>query len=159
MMSLQVFTLDDFYYCDNSNVNYAEIPIKTVDNLYAVASILNSTVFSVLATASANKQSKGYYKLNKQYLEPVLFPAYIFEDNKQLVKELAKKGREIEEKQAEYICTSPHKQKRLKKKLTLLWNEIDQLTSLAYKLTEEQEIYFNKIGRKIDRNKILDNIL
>ncbi|MGB2552774.1 hypothetical protein ACPF04_06300 [Campylobacter sp. MOP51] len=35
-----------------------------------------------LYTRIANKQQNGYFKLNKQYLEPVLFPAYIFEKDK-----------------------------------------------------------------------------
>ena len=61
-------TLNDYYYCDNSNVNYTDIPEKTTENLYAVASIFNSTIFSILARAIANKQQNGYFKLNKQYL-------------------------------------------------------------------------------------------
>lgn len=152
-------TLNDFYYCDNSNVNYTDIPNKSKENLYAVASIFNSTIFSVLARAIANKQQNGYYKLNKQYIEPVLFPAYIFENNHPFVKELASVGINIEEKQNEYIYSPPLKQKKIKQELSNLWDKLDSLTAQAYKLTKEQEEYFNRLGRNINRNDILDNIL
>ncbi|MCT7908443.1 BREX-1 system adenine-specific DNA-methyltransferase PglX [Arcobacter lacus] len=151
-------TLSNYYYCDNSNVNYTDIPEKTAENLYAVASIFNSTIFSVLARAIANKQQNGYFKLNKQYLEPVLFPAYIFEKDKKTVEELARVGMELEEKQNEYIYAPPHKQKRIKKQLTDLWEEIDSVTAKAYKLNKAQEQYFKDIGRNIDRIGILDSI-
>lgn len=152
-------TLNDYYYCDNSNVNYTDIPVKTTENLYAVASIFNSTIFSILARAIANKQQNGYFKLNKQYLEPVLFPAYIFEDDKKTVEELANIGIEIEEKQNDYVYAPPHKQKRMKKQLTELWERLDIITAKAYKLTKVQEQYFKNIGRNINRNEILDNII
>lgn len=152
-------TLNDYYYCDNSNVNYTDIPEKTTENLYAVASIFNSTIFSILARAIANKQQNGYFKLNKQYLEPVLFPAYIFEKDKKTVEELASIGMELEEKQNDYIYAPPHKQRRIKKQLTDLWKRLDSMTAKAYKLTKAQEQYFKDIGRNIDRNEILDNII
>lgn len=152
-------TLNDYYYCDNSNVNYTDIPEKTTENLYAVASIFNSNIFSILARAIANKQQNGYFKLNKQYLEPVLFPAYIFEKDKKIVEELAKIGIELEEKQNDYIYATPHKQKRLKKQLTNLWKKLDNTTAKAYKLTRTQKQYFADIGRNIDRIKVLDNTI
>lgn len=151
-------TLNDYYYCDNSNVNYIDIPEKTTENLYAVASIFNSTIFSILARAIANKQQNGYFKLNKQYLEPVLFPAYIFEKDKKIVEKLAKIGMELEEKQNNYMYALPYKQRRIKKQLTVLWESLDNLTAKAYKLTKAQKQYFKDIGRNIDRNEILDNI-
>ncbi|WP_107850266.1 Eco57I restriction-modification methylase domain-containing protein [Campylobacter concisus] len=151
-------TLNDYHYCDNSNINYTDILEKTPENLYAVASIFNSTIFSVLARAIANKQQNGYFKLNKQYLEPVLFPAYIFEKDKKTVEELARIGMELEKKQNEYIYALPHKQRRIKKQLADLWEMLDSITARAYKLTKIQEQYFKDIGRNIDRNEILDSI-
>lgn len=152
-------TLNDYYYCDNSNVNYTDIPEKTTENLYAVASIFNSTIFSILARTIANKQQNGYFKLNKQYLEPVLFPAYIFEKDKKIVEELASVGMELEEKQNEYIYAPPHKQKRIKKQLADLWEMLDRITARAYQLNKTQEQYFKNIGRNIDRSEILDSIV
>ena len=152
-------TLNDYYYCDNSNVNYTDIPEKTTENLYAVASIFNSTIFSILARTIANKQQNGYFKLNKQYLEPVLFPAYIFEKDKKIVEELANVGMELEEKQNEYIYAPPHKQKRIKKQLVDLWEMLDRITARAYQLNKTQEQYFKNIGRNIDRSEILDSIV
>lgn len=152
-------TTSNYYYCDNSNVNYADIPEKTNDNLYAVAAIFNSTIFSVLARSIANKQQNGYFKLNKQYIEPVLFPVYIFENNKKIVQDLAKTGMEIETKQEGYQYILPHQQKRAKRDLNKLWEQIDLLTVKAYRLTKDQKDYFLRQGRNIDRVNILDEIL
>lgn len=152
-------TTSDYYYCDNSNVNYADIPEKTTDNLYAVAAIFNSTIFSVLARSIANKQQNGYFKLNKQYLEPVLFPAYIFNKNKELVKDLSKVSVEIEEKQDAYRYAIPFQQQRIKKTLNILWDRLDQMVAQAYRLTNEQEKYFISEGRNINRTDILDSVL
>ena len=66
---------------------------------------------------------------------------------------------ELEEKQNDYIYAPPHKQKRIKKQLTDLWKRLDSMTAKAYKLTKAQEQYFKDIGRNIDRNEILDNII
>ena len=152
-------TTSDYYYCDNSNVNYADIPEKTNNNLYAVAAIFNSTIFSVLARAIANKQQNGYFKLNKQYIEPVLFPVCIFENNKKIVQDLAKVGIEIETKQEGYQYMLPYQKKRAKKDLKKLWEQIDLLTAKAYRLTKSQQDYFLREGRNIDRINILDAIL
>ena len=152
-------TTSDYYYCDNSNVNYADIPEKTIDNLYAVAAIFNSTIFSVLARSIANKQQNGYFKLNKQYLEPVLFPVYIFYKDKKLVKDLAIVGLEIEEKQDAYKYALPSQQKRIKKNLNILWDKLDRMVAQAYRLTDAQEKYFASEGRNINRTEILDNVL
>jgi hypothetical protein len=152
-------TLNDYYYCDNSNVNYTDIPEKTPENLYAVASIFNSTIFSVLARAMANKQQNGYFKLNKQFLEPVLFPAYIFYKDEKLVKALAIVGLEIEEQQNAYKFALPSQQKRIIKNLNILWDKLDQMVARAYRLTNAQEKYFACEGRNINRTEILDNVL
>jgi hypothetical protein len=150
-------TMSKFYYCDNSNVNYADIPEKTKENLYAVAAIFNSTIFSILARSIANKQQNGYFKLNKQYIEPVLFPGDIFKNNKELVNKLAHASMEIEEKQNLYRYALPHQQQRIKKKLFLLWETLDEMVAHAYRLTNEQKKYFLKVGRNINRIDILDN--
>ncbi len=57
------------------------------------------------------------------------------------------------------IYSPPLKQKKIKQELSNLWDKLDSLTAQAYKLTKEQEEYFNRLGRNINRNDILDNIL
>ena len=151
-------TQSDFIYCDNSNVNFAVIPEKTEDNLYAVAGIFNSTIFSVLARATANKQRGGYYKLNKQFIEPVLFPATIFSKNKILVKKIASLGKAIEKLQAKYEYAIPKQQIQIKKVLIEKWKNLDLAVYKAYSLTEEQRQYFINEGRNINRVNILDSI-
>ena len=151
-------TQSDFIYCDNSNVNFAVIPEKTEENLYAVAGIFNSTIFSVLARATANKQRGGYYKLNKQFIMPVLFPAKIFSTNKTLVKKIASLGKLIEELQSQYEYSTPKKQVQIKKELIEKWEKLDISVYKAYGLTLEQQKYFVNEGRNVNRVKVLDSI-
>lgn len=151
-------TQSDFIYCDNSNVNFAVIPEKTEENLYAVAGIFNSTTFSVLARATANKQRGGYYKLNKQFIMPVLFPAKIFSKNKPLVKKIASLGKLIEELQSQYEYSTPRQQIQIKKELIEKWDKLDVAVYKAYELTKEQQKYFINEGRNVNRVQVLDSI-
>lgn len=151
-------TQNEFYYCDNSNVNYVDLPQKTEENLYAVAGIFNSIIFSVLARAIANKQEGGYFKFNKQYIEPVLFPSHIFNDNKLLLKEIALIAKEIEKVQNEYICASPKQRRILYEILENLWTALDDAVFKAYEVTEEQKKYFLSEGRNKNRIEVLSPI-
>ena len=92
-------TFSDKHYCDNANVNYVELPIINEVNLYAFTSIINSTVYSVLARSIANPQSNGYFKFNKQFLEPVPFPGEIFSKREDLKIQLFHISKKIEELQ------------------------------------------------------------
>lgn len=63
-------------YCDNANMFFVQIPEVTDDKLYAMAAIINSTPFAYFAKSIANPQQGGFYKFNKQFLDPVPFHAW-----------------------------------------------------------------------------------
>ena len=61
-------------YMDNSNVWFITIDNSTDELMKAVTCIINSTIFSALAKCGANPQRGGYYKFNKQFIEPIPLP-------------------------------------------------------------------------------------
>jgi type I restriction-modification system DNA methylase subunit len=110
MTALDTFaslTFSDKTYCDNANVFFIDTPEKDEINLYALSAIINSTIYSVLARSIANPQTNGYFKFNKQFLEPVPFPVQNFTDNTKLKAQLATAAKRIDELQERFKSSSP----------------------------------------------------
>ena len=61
-------------YMDNSNVWFLNYHGSDVIVMKAITMIINSTLFSVLGKCGANPASNGYYKFNKQFIEPIPLP-------------------------------------------------------------------------------------
>lgn len=144
-------------YCDNANVNFIALEHPSDTNLYALSGIINSTVFSVLARSIANPQTNGYFKFNKQFLEPVPFPTTNFSSNHILKNELAQITEDIEQKQVKYISSSPVQRKNMGKILQTLWNNLDQKVYEMYGLNEDEINFFQERGRNISRIDFLTN--
>ena len=53
---------------------FIQVDDITDNKLYALAGIINSTPFAYFAKSIANPQQNGYYKFNKQFLDPVQLP-------------------------------------------------------------------------------------
>lgn len=160
MTALDTFaavTFSDRHYCDNANVNYVELPEINEVNLYALASIINSTVYSVLARSIANPQSNGYFKFNKQFLEPVPFPGENFAENEDLKTQLFEISRRIEGLQVRYKSSSPNQKRGINALLQRQWDLLDDICYQLYKLNDEEKAFFNERGRNIDRIEILNN--
>ena len=66
--------LDKHIYCDNANMFFIQLQNIDETHLYAMAAIINSTIFNTFARSIANPQQGGYYKFNKQFLDPVPVP-------------------------------------------------------------------------------------
>lgn len=143
-------------YCDNANMYFIDIPKKTDINLYAVTGIINSTLFSVLARPIANPQSGGYFKFNKQFIEPIPFPKENFNKNRVLVLEISKLSQDIEKYQYEYKSSSPRQKSIFKTILTGLWDNLDSKVYELYDLSNEEVIFFNQRGRNINRLELLN---
>ena len=60
-------------YMDNANVWFVRIEDGDEHLMKAIAGLMNSTVFSVLAKLKANPQSGGYFKFNKQFIINFIF--------------------------------------------------------------------------------------
>lgn len=148
--------LSDKYYCDNANVFFLDVPQKDEKTLYAVSAIINSTLFSVLARSIANPQQNGYFKFNKQFLEPVPFPLAEFVSNTVIVERLSKTSIEIEQLQKAFKTASPVQKKVLEISLRKKWKELDEDVYKLYNLSDTEKTFFNDKGRNIDRVKILN---
>lgn len=85
-------------YLDNSNIYYLSLTDNTVDvdKMYALTSIINSTVFSSFARCYAQPQSGGYCKFIKQSLQDVPFPVKAFNNNSPEIQELAELAKKLE---------------------------------------------------------------
>ncbi|MDA3822833.1 MAG: restriction endonuclease subunit M, partial [Bacteroidales bacterium] len=159
MTALDTFatvTFSDNTYCDNANVYFMQLPEITNENLYALSAIINSTIFSVLARSIANPQSNGYFKFNKQFLDPVPFPSENFRANKdRLVHQLAEVAQEIEGQQQRYITASPAQKRTLAGALQRNWLRLDELVYCLYELTDSEITEFEKRGRNVNRIEML----
>jgi len=149
-------TQNPLNYCDNANMFFIDIPDKSENNLYAVAGVINSTLFSILARLIALTQQNGYFKFNKQFIEPIPFPKEIFEQNHSLVIEIANLSKSIQKQQIVYKNSSPRQKKIIGILLNKLWDNLDNKVFELYQLSEDESRFFLKRGRNIDRVEILD---
>lgn len=159
MTALDTFatiTLNHFIYCDNVNVNFIELDDTSETNLYAFSGIINSTVFSVLARSIANPQQNGYYKLNKQFLEPVPFPVNVFADNQELKTAIAQTAQNINQRQNRYLQSSPNQKRNLERILVNLWTQLDEQVYDLYELEEKEKEVFRQRGRNVNRVELLN---
>lgn len=143
-------------YCDNANMFFIDIPDKSETNLYAVAGIINSTVFSVFARSIANPQQNGYFKFNKQFIEPIPFPKEDFEQNPELITEIARLSKRIEKKQHQYRNSTPRQQNIIRNVLNSLWNTLENGVCELYGLSDEKTEFFMQRGRNVNRIQIID---
>lgn len=122
-------------YCDNANMFFVQIPEVTCDKLYAMAAVINSTPFAYFAKSLANPQQGGFYKFNKQFLDPVPFPCKEFLAFSDRMQRLAALARRIEETNTA-ITNNTSFAPRFYPMLNDLWNEVDNLCCELYGLTE-----------------------
>jgi methylase of polypeptide subunit release factors len=158
MTALDTFatvTFSDKTYCDNANVFFIELPEKDEVTLYALSAIINSTIYSVLARSIANPQSNGYFKFNKQFLEPVPFPCEAFANNLNAKIELSAVAKKIESLQSRYINSSPNQKRTFSTQLAAEWRVLDNLCYQLYDLTPEEMAFFNNKGRNVNRIEFL----
>lgn len=149
-------TQNPLNYCDNANMFFIDIPNKSESNLYAIASIINSTLFSVLARSIANPQQNGYFKFNKQFIEPIPFPKERFESISELVNSIAAIGLNIRQLQNKYLTASPRQKNIHRNTLVNLWGNLDEKVYELYQLTDTEKEFFRNRGRNINRIQILD---
>lgn len=129
--------MSDSVYCDNANMSFVQIPDMTDDKLYAMAAIINSTPFAYFAKSIANPQQGGFYKFNKQFLDPVPFPCEEFVAFSENMQRLAVKARQIEETNIAITTNTSHAS-RLHLLLSSLWNDVDNLCCELYGFSDEE---------------------
>ncbi len=145
-------------YCDNANMFFIDIPYKSENNLFAVSGIVNSTLFSVLARSIALSQQNGYFKFNKQFIEPIPFPRENFNTNTALVNEISEIAVSIKQSQQQFRSSSPRQKATLKNLLNTYWSNLDNKVYELYELTNDQVSFFNERGRNINRIELLERL-
>lgn len=155
MDTFATVTLSDRLYCDNANMFFVQISDITEDRLYAISGIINSTIFSVLGRSIANPQSNGYFKFNKQFLEPIPFPVERFNNSPELVSQLAELCRNIQSRQDQYRRNASNRG-TLTPVLNQLWTQLDNVVYTLYSLNQEQIAFFNNRGRGVNRVTFLN---
>ena len=151
-------TQNPLNYCDNANMFFIDIPDKSENNLFAISAIVNSTLFSVLARSIALSQQNGYFKFNKQFIEPIPFPKDNFNTNTVIVNEISALAINIKQLQEQYGGASPRQKNSLKTLLNAHWTNLDNKVYQLYDLTLDQISFFNERGRNINRIEILDRL-
>lgn len=151
-------TQNPLNYCDNANMFFIDIPDKSENNLFAISGIVNSTLFSVLARSIALSQQNGYFKFNKQFIEPIPFPINNFNANETLVNEISAIAIKIKQVQEQYIHASPRQKNLLRNVLNTHWTDLDKKVYQLYDLSDDQISFFQGRGRNINRIEILDRI-
>lgn len=143
--------MDKHIYCDNANMFFIQIPDATEDKLYALSALINSTIFYSFARSIANPQQGGYYKFNKQFLNPVPIPKEAFKNCTAEIKKLAEIARRIEVLNEQIRISEGKQTSGLENSLKLLWSKLDELCNKLYGITkEEKNILYSTL--RFDRN-------
>ena len=134
---------DSHVYCDNANMFFIQVPNGTEDQLYALSAIISSTIFNTLARSIANPQQGGYFKFNKQVLNPVPVPKDAFLNETADIKQLAIIARRIETLNQQIKDSNGMRIGGLVNSLNSSWAQLDSLCDRLYNITDEerQELY------------------
>ena len=142
-------------YMDNANVWFLSIPGGSMELMKAVALIVNSTVFSVLAKSRANPQSGGYYKFNKQFLMPVPFPSAALFGNPSVQSRFAVLSDRIGNLQRDFIVCRPVHRDLVAQRLERAWREADKAVEDLYGLDAAERTEIERVGRTVSRLDLL----
>ena len=134
-------------YMDNSNVWFINHRNNDVVIMKALTMIINSTIFSVFAKCGANQASNGYYKFNKQFIEPVPLPNDKLKHSNKMVKKLSSIYDEMKELLIEYNKATANDKLMYKGVMESKWQEVDKLCFDFYGITEAEKTQIKSIGR------------
>ena len=138
--------LDRHIYCDNANMFFVQLPHIDETHLYALAGIISSTIFSTFARSIANPQQGGYYKFNKQFLDPVPVPRDEFLAGSRRISQLANIARNIERINEQLRDAVGGQRSGLEAALRGLWRELDNECDKLYGLSRiEKAIVYQTI--------------
>ncbi|MHC1715017.1 MAG: DNA methyltransferase [Acidaminococcaceae bacterium] len=143
-------------YMDNANVWFITVGGASATVMKTIACIINSTVFSVLAKAGANPQSGGYYKFNRQFIDPVAFPCNFVTEDCTDVAVLSALYDEIAYLQNTLISAVPTRKEVISRVIEAKWCELDDICSRLYQLTDDEIALINGVGRTVSRVELLN---
>jgi predicted phage-related endonuclease len=102
------------------------------------------------------EQQNGYFKFNKQFIEPIPFPNDNFENNQMIVSTISELSQKIKQMQNSYKNGTPRQKNIFKNQLNILWKTLDDNVFLLYELDEDEKSIFRTRGRNINRVGVLD---
>ncbi len=144
--------MDKHVYCDNANMFFIQVNDLNETRLYALAAIINSTIFNTLARSIANPQRGGYYKFNKQFLDPVPVPKEALLACNTNVRKLAKTAKLIEQINEQIRHSEGRQTSGLINSLKTQWGTLDDICNKLYgiKNPKDKAILYSTIRK--DRN-------
>jgi hypothetical protein len=141
------FVYDKGLYMDNSNVWFISYKGDNMIVMKALTMIINSTVFSVFAKCGANPASNGYYKFNKQFIEPVPLPNSKITPDNICILELAKLYDEMIEIMSEYEKAYKTDRDIYRGIMETKWEYVDKVCCELYELDDDEVNIVNSVGR------------
>lgn len=134
-------------YMDNSNVWFINHKDNDEVTMKALTMIINSNIFSVFAKCGANQASNGYYKFNKQFIEPVPVPNKKLKSTNKIVKDLALLYDELKALLKEYGKATASDKLMYKGVMESKWKKVDELCYEIYGVDEEEKTLIESVGR------------
>lgn len=153
--TIGTYISDQGLFMDNSNVWFLTIDGATDNLMKALTCIVNSTVFSVLAKQGANPQLNGYYKFNRQFLDPVPVPVKSLYNNDEICNMLADYYNTISDLQELYLDSTENIKNNIAEHLKTKWTELDDICNELYGLSEAETREINLVGRTVSRVALL----
>ncbi|MDY2956747.1 MAG: DNA methyltransferase [Lachnospiraceae bacterium] len=134
-------------YMDNSNVWFINYKGDNALIMKALTMIINSTIFSVFAKCGANQASNGYYKFNKQFIEPVPLPNNKIKASNKIIKSLSSLYEDMKALLSEYEKATVNDKLLYKGVMESKWKEVDDLCYELYGVDAREKNLIEGIGR------------
>lgn len=134
-------------YMDNSNVWFINYKGDNALIMKAITMIINSTIFSVFAKCGANQASNGYYKFNKQFIEPVPLPNNKIKTSNKIIKSLSSLYDDMKALLSEYETATVNDKLLYKGVMESKWKEVDELCYELYGVDAKEKNLIESIGR------------
>lgn len=144
--------MDKHVYCDNANMFFIQVDTIDDTHLYALAAIINSTIFNTFARSIANPQQGGYYKFNRQFLDPVPVPKEAFLRCDKNIQKLATIAKRIEKLNEQIKNGLGSQTSGLQLSLKRQWQQLDKLCDKLYGITKAEDKALLYSTPRKDRN-------
>lgn len=135
------------FYMDNSNVWFVNHKDNDEMLMKAITMIINSTIFSVFAKCGANQAGNGYYKFNKQFIEPVPLPNKKLKTSNKIVSKLASLYDELKLLLVEYGQATANDKLMYKGVMESKWQMVDEWCYELYGVDDDEKALIEGIGR------------
>lgn len=141
------FVNDRGLYMDNSNVWFMNYKGSDIKVMKALTMIINSTLFSVFGKCGANPASNGYYKFNKQFLEPIPLPNAKINASDIQIQKLAGLYDNIKDLLNEYEKANERDGESYRGVMEERWREVDKCCFELYGIEDDEREIILSVGR------------